>query len=155
LQCIVGIANSAAVLTSVGSVPNNACGVLNGGQIYLNGANASGNPTLGARANGDIIGTAADLDNKLVWFRVAPSGNWNGNAGFAPGGSGGVGFSSIGGSGVQFFPLVAETFAPAAFTANFGDAAFSGTTPAGFTAGWPTSSSGGAGTTQARAMVLA
>jgi hypothetical protein len=124
LQPIIGIANFFATLGNVGGTPTNACGVIASGAIWLGASAAPGNPTLGGRANGDIIGIAVDLDNKLIWFRVAPSGNWNGNAGFAPGGTGGVNFTSIAGGGIPLFPLVSAISGPTVYTANFGDTSF-------------------------------
>ncbi len=136
----VGVANIFAVLSSLQTNGTNGCIVFKSGAIFLNGAAASGAPTLGARVSGDIIGIALDLNAGLVWFRVAPSGNWNGNAGFAPGGTGGVNISSLGGAGVPIFPAASFSTSPDAITANFGGSAFSGAVPAGYTSGFPTPS---------------
>lgn len=136
---LFGLANLSADLAGAGATPTNSVGVFgNTGTIFLNGANTS--ITLGARATGDIIGIAVDLDNSLIWFRVAPSGNWNANAGFAPGGTGGVSLSSIFNALTPLRPYWScSVFGGGAVTANFGDTAFSGTVPAGYTSGWPTS----------------
>jgi len=133
---VLGIANVNAILGTVASSPIGAAVTFPGGGINNNG-NTTG-LTLGARANGDIIGVAVDLDNKLVWFRVAPSGNWNGNASFSPAtATGGSNIAAIT-SGMAICPFVGSSTSTPSYTANFGDTAFSGSTPSGFTAGWPT-----------------
>ncbi len=109
-----------------------------GGDIFSNDG-ASGF-TLGADiTTGDIIGVAADLDNHKIWFRKAPSGNWNG---VAIGSSDPA--SNLGGASLTNYN--ATTLAPALgfdailnnqfWTANFGQNAFTGTVPSGFTSGW-------------------
>lgn len=104
------------------------------GIIWVN--NASTGVTLGSRSSGDIIGIAVDLINNLIWFRVAPSGNWNGNASYAPNtGVGGVAFQSIGGGGIPLYPMIFFN-ASGNIVANFGDTSFSGTVPSGFTSGF-------------------
>ena len=106
-----------------------------GGHIYLAGVPAG--PTLGARANGDIIGVALDLVNQLIWFRVAPSGNWNGSGTANPAtGVGGVSLQSIAGVGVPLYPYAYLQGSGQAYTANFGDSAFTGAVPASFTSGF-------------------
>lgn len=140
IQPLVGIANSSAPLASMASTPTGcACLASNSLIVFLNGSQAPGNPSLGTAVNGQIAGVAVDVDNHLIWFRIAPSGNWNGNASYAPGGTGGVNFSSLGGPGFAFYPAVGGSFASSNYTANFGDVAFSGAVPSGYTAGWPTS----------------
>jgi hypothetical protein len=138
-QAIHGLANINAVLNTVGGTPTNAVGVLsNTGAIYLNG-NSTG-ISFGARANGDVICIAADLDNGLVWFRIGAAGNWNANAAYAPGGSGGISLASIANSLIGLRPIYANaSSANGSDTANFGDTAFTGSVPAGYTSGWPTS----------------
>lgn len=137
-QAISGLANRNASLTGVGSTPTGGVGVLgNTGNIFLNGSSTG--ISFGVRASGDIIGFAVDLDNKLIWCRIAPSGNWNNNAGFAPGGTGGVSLTSITNALIGLTPLWGNAgAAPGAVTANFGDTAFSGAVPGGYTSGWPT-----------------
>jgi hypothetical protein len=129
----IGIANAGATMGAVN--PVGSCIVQgSGGGITLNGV-ATG-ATLGTRASGDIIGFAVDLTNQLIWFRAAPSGNWNGNASFAPGGTGGINITSISGG---IFPVLVFGFFAAntiSFTLNSGDTAFSGAVPSGFTSGF-------------------
>lgn len=139
-QTNVGVANLSASLTgTVGGFPTNNAAVVwqSGGNIWVNSAQPSGTPALGTRASGDIIGVAIDLDNKLIWFRVAPSGNWNGSGTANPATTtGGVSISAI---STPVCPLFATyTFANAdSVVANFGDSTFSGAVPSGFASGFP------------------
>jgi hypothetical protein len=105
------------------------------GTIIVN--NVASGSTLGARTAGDTIGIALDVGNNLCWFRVAPSGNWNGSGTANPAtGVGGVSISTI--TGTQFPAFWASNTGEVA-TANFGGSAFSGAVPSGFTSGWPSS----------------
>jgi hypothetical protein len=98
-----------------------------------------------------IFGIAVDLSGQLIWYRFAPSGNWNNDVSANPAtGVNGASISSIAGS---LYPFMSGSTSDKV-TANFGDAAFAGAVPSGFTVGWPTGS-GGATTVQARVMVLA
>jgi SPRY domain len=132
-NCGIGLALSTALLgpsnSTVGSILFAASGV-----TYLNGSQALA--TWGARSSGDIIGIAVDLSAQLIWFRVAPSGNWNGSGTANPAtGTGGVSFSGIGGT--LLFPAYSTGVTGQVATADFGASAFSGTVPSGFTSGWP------------------
>jgi hypothetical protein len=141
-NCGVGVANGLAVLSSVASQPVNAAFVQGAsGNIWVNNANTG--VTLGARANGDIIGVALDLTNNLIWFRASPSGNWNGNAGYAPGGTGGISIAAIKTYSPMFGLFCVNNNAAQTITANFGDTAFSGAVPAGFTSGFTAGLGGG------------
>jgi hypothetical protein len=135
----VGVANAAAALGTVDATSTNACFVLaSTGNITINNANSGS--TLGARANGDIIGVALDQDNKRIWFRVAPAGNWNGSGTANPAtGVGGISIASISFDAVlaPLYGLFASNGSGNVVTANFGDTAFSGTVPVGFTSGFP------------------
>jgi len=130
----LGIANMQAALTFGGSPTNAAVIYQSSGAIWVN--NVSTGVNLGARSNGDVIGIALDLTNQLIWFRVAPAGNWNNNAGFSPGGTGGISISSVASAGIPVSPVLAQTSSAPVITANFGDTAFSGAVPAGFTSGF-------------------
>jgi hypothetical protein len=104
------------------------------GPIYVDTVNTG--KTLGARAANDIIGIAVDLNARLIWFRVAPAGNWNGDATANPAtGAGGVSFTILG-IGIQAYPVATFGTGADAITANFGNSAFSGTVPSGFTSGF-------------------
>lgn len=119
--------------------------------IYVNGS-AVGNLGSGL-TTGTIAGAALDLSNSLVWFRRGPAANWNNSGTANPAtGTGGI---SIPGS-TTWFPFAGFTgiFGGQSLTANFGDSAFNGAVPSGFTAGWP-STAGGGGAAQARVLVMA
>ena len=137
----LGIANSAAVLSSVAPTPTNACLVYHSGAIWLNNVNTG--LTLGALTSGNVIGIALDLANQAIWFRLGAAGNWNGNASSNPASNtGGVNFSSIGGGGAApIYPCYAFGASAEQFTANFGDTAFVGAVPSGFTSGFPAGAS--------------
>jgi hypothetical protein len=130
----VGIALSTA---NLGNFPIGSVGsaiVYNSGIVWVNNVNM-GNSPMGNFPNGSIIGIAADFTASLIWFRVAPAGNWNGSATANPAtGTGGISIASISGT---LYPLFAPNAAGDAATANFGMSAFSGAVPSGFTAGWP------------------
>lgn len=134
----IGVANPGAVIPG-GGTPVGSCVLAQSGQVFVNGPNSAG-ISFGSITTGSVIGVAVDLTNRLIWFRLAPSGNWNANAAYAPGGAGGVNIASIGGGGVPLMPFVFFNSTPQAVTANFGDSAFTGTVPSGYTSGWPTSS---------------
>lgn len=103
--------------------------------IYTNGGSTG--LTLGAMTNGTIIGMAVDLDNRKIWMRKAPSGNWNGQAIGSQNPVGTVGGVTIpAGSMVPFFGCSGANSGNSV-TANFGATTFSGAVPSGFTSGWP------------------
>lgn len=110
------------------------------GNIVVNGTGSGS--TLGLIPTSAVIGVALDIDAKLIWFRVAPSGNWNGNASADPAtGIGGVNIASI--ATGPLYPFMTGQ-ALDAITANFGASGFTGPLPAnGFYSGWL----GGAGPT--------
>lgn len=89
---------------------------------------------LGSIINSTVIGIALDLVNSLVWFKVLPSGNWNGSGAADP--ATGVGGLSLWGPGIPIYPYAPFGNAGDKITANFGDSAFTGTAPSGFTAGF-------------------
>src|SRR5436190_3332458 len=126
----LGVGTSSA-LFSTASLVGNAI-TIKSGNIYVNSNTVQG--TLGARANGDIIGVAVDLTARLIWFRVAPAGNWNGSGTANPAtGIGGFSISALTGALFPFY--VNGTGSGAVVTANFGASAFTGSVPSGFTSG--------------------
>jgi len=100
------------------------------GNIWSNGSNLQ---TLATRSSGDVIGMAIDLDNRKAWYRVAPSGNWNGQPTDNPATNTG-GVTILAGFIVPFYVSNANAQVT---TANFGASAFTGAVPSGFTSGWP------------------
>jgi hypothetical protein len=117
---------------------------LDGGLVFQNTGVIFSNDTstglsLGSSiANGDVIGVAVDLDNHKVWFRKAPSGNWNGQAIGSQNPASNVGGASLSNySATTMAPFAGfESSAGGVWTANFGASAFTGAVPSGFTSGW-------------------
>ena len=111
------------------------CMTFRSGSIYSNGSSTGIN--FGNRAQGDVIGVAVDLDNRKIWFRIAPSGNWNNSGTANPA-------TNVGGVTIPAGAMVPScTFggplgtAGQTQTVNFGASAFVGAVPSGFTSGWP------------------
>jgi hypothetical protein len=147
-----GIANSSASLATVNSSQAaNAAFVNFQGVIFFNGSNSGTN--IGQLANHGIVGVALDMTGKLLWLRSGAAGNWNGSSSNNPAtGVGGLNISAIAGSGIYaLFCTTAGTNEQC--TANFGDAAFAGGVPSGFTSGFPATLPASAA--QARTMVMA
>lgn len=128
----VGIATGTAPF---GAGTINACCAFNTGQVNYNGTNTGQN--IGATANGGVICIALDLTNKLVWFRSGAAGNWNGNATYNPAtGVGGISIASIAAGIIPVYGFEECGSSVSVVTANFGDSAFSGAVPSGFTSGF-------------------
>jgi hypothetical protein len=140
-SCGAGIALLSAPLLPT---PINAVIVNQGNGIIFNNAVNTG-ASLGASTvvTGVTLGIAVDFIAGLAWFRVAPAGNWNGSGTGNPAtGAIGVNFAPISSGGTaQFFGWTCCNGGTNATTANFGDSAFTGAVPSGFTAGFPSSSS--------------
>ena len=100
------------------------------GTMLVNGSNVG---SITGAANGARFGHAIDLDNRRIWFRVAPSGNWNNNASYNPATNTG-GWTLPSGS---MLPYLFPHSSGDVVTANFGASAFTGAVPSGFIAGWP------------------
>ena len=130
-----GLATASATLTGGGlagqAVVTRSLGGING-SIYINGTHSGSQ--LGVVANA-VIGIAVDLTAGLIWFRIAPAGNWNGSGTANPAtGAGGISLGALAGS--TLLPLFAAALATEDVTANFGGSAFTGAVPSGFTSGW-------------------
>lgn len=131
---VAGFGNRNASLSSAGTgtVYYNRSGQLSvNGSLILTG--------LTALTAGAVVCAALDIDNKLIWFRVGAAGNWNGNASYNPAtGVGGVSIAVLL-PPTSLLPLYPYTSNWSdTITANFGDSAFVGSVPSGFTAGFPT-----------------
>ena len=112
-----------------------ACGLDTDGGIYVNNAGAL---VIGDIPNGAVVGIAVDLDAHLIWFRKTAAGNWNNSGTANPAtGVGGVSIPGLGGS-VAASPAFSSQIDADKVTANFGDSAFAGAVPSGFTSGFPT-----------------
>jgi hypothetical protein len=130
----VGICTAAANLATVNGNSTAAAAATRLGSIFVNNVNTGA--TLGTRAVNDVIGVAVDATARLIWFRVAPSGNWNGSGTADPAaGTGGLNISAL--SGALFVLASTGSTANDVVTVNFGASAFSGAVPSGFTSGWP------------------
>lgn len=128
----LGIALATASLTA----PTTACAKIQRttGNILVNNINTGSSISGGsAIAAGSVIGMAVDFTAQLIWFRLGAAGQWNGSGTANPAtGVGGLSITPIAGALFAFMNGQQDTV-----TANFGDTAFSGTVPAGFTAGFP------------------
>lgn len=149
----VGVGNVRAAGTSnLGVSGTDLAGTLKAGNVVVNGSQslvmqdvggattATSSITFAARVQGDTICVALDLDNGLIWFRTNATGNWNNNAARDPAtGKGGISLAALGvGPGTDYYPWLALDLAASTvqkLTANFGQNAFIGTAPAGFS-GW-------------------
>jgi len=148
----IGIASLSATLSVSPVSAVGTSGVAKAtGLIYVDGATTG--ITLGALTAGAVVCVAMDCTGRLVWYRLGAAGNWNNSGAANP--ATGVGGVSVSGFG-DGIPAVWLNSTNDQITANFGDTAFSGVVPAGFTAGWTVAAGGGSVTaSQARAMVLA
>jgi len=116
-----------------------SCGLIRTGLIYLDGTNTAA-AAFGTIANGTVVGIAFDVDARLIWFRLGAGGNWNNNAAYSPvTGTGGV-LTKLG-LGIPAFPAAIFTANGDQTTANFGDSAFVGAVPSGFTSGFTSGAS--------------
>jgi hypothetical protein len=130
----VGLGRAGANLSNVGPSPFSAALMYNTGAIYID--NLATGSSLGSRSTGNVIGIAVDRTANLVWFRVAPSGNWNGSGTANPAtGTGGLSISATNMLGA-LFGLVAPGASGNGATGNFGASSFTGSVPSGFTAGF-------------------
>lgn len=79
----------------------------------------------------------------LAWCRVGATGDWNNDPSANPAtGAGGIDLTATGDPPNPMGPIV-HISGGGQQTFNFGNTAFAGAVPAGFTAGWPGSGSGG------------
>jgi hypothetical protein len=138
-QTAIGVFAGNTTLTGTPTPPNPLTAAINAstGNLYINFVQPAGSPGLGTISANAVIGVAVDVTNGLAWFRISPSGNWNGNAANNPAtGAGGLAIPWAG-KGYGVYAMYATTAAAAAVTANFGATAFSGAVPSGFTSGFP------------------
>ena len=129
----VGLATSTAAFNTNSATTGKAT-VNGGGGIFVNGTNTG--TALGTISSGTVVGIAVDLSANLIWFRIAPAGNWNAGGTANPAtGVGGISISAI--AGTSLYPTFGGGTANTQVgTANFGASAFTGAVPSGFAAGW-------------------
>lgn len=137
----VGVATHDSSFTNIGN--NATTGSMmypnfGGGAVYANGSQVPA-AALGARLSGDVIGIAVDCDNDKIWFKKVngtPT-NWNGSLNGDPAsGTGSVTLTSTAIEPICAFGGGAGNSGNS-FDFNFGDSAFTGSLPSGFTSGWP------------------
>lgn len=129
------MASASAFGSSIGAGggPAGSFGLNHVGTVYVDGVSALGG--FGTIANGTVVCFAVDASARLLWVRVAAAGNWNLSASANP--ATGAGGLAIGlGRGIPFHPACSLTGTGEQITANFGDTAFTGTPPSGYTAGF-------------------
>lgn len=129
----VGLATATAAFNTATTTTGKAF-VNGGGAVWVNAVSVG--VGLGTISSGMVVGIAVDLSAHLIWFRVAPAGNWNASGTANPAtGVGGISISALAGT---LYPTFGGGSATGQVgTANFGASAFTGTPPSGFTAGWP------------------
>jgi hypothetical protein len=127
-----GLALSTATFSTAPATTGKAT-VNGGGTIFVNGASTG--VGIGTVSSGTVVGIAVDLTANLIWFRIAPAGNWNAGGTANPAtGTGGISISAIAGT---LYPTFGGGAANSQVgTANFGASAFTGAVPSGFAAGW-------------------
>jgi hypothetical protein len=147
LTALNAITSGIALLKSAGAynsglADNTVLYVGNGGGTSFGAIFANTGSTgfaLGSLSGSPTIGVAVDFTHIKIWFRIAPSGNWNGGGTADPAtNTGRADISGAVGGGASAGPVV--NFAgnsSEAVTFNFGASAFVGTVPSGFTSGWP------------------
>jgi hypothetical protein len=107
------------------------------GRIYSNDAYSGF--SIGA-LSGNVVCCAIDRANKKAWFRVGPSGLWNGqalNLADPANNIGGVSISSYDLKAMGPISVCGSTFGGHRSIFNAGQLPFAAVVPAGFTAGWP------------------
>ena len=123
--------------TTIGTVGVNSTGQVqcdNSATVSIDGGSVV--VGLGTITAGTVVCIAVDLTNRLAWFRLGAAGNWNASASRNPAtGSGGIFCKNLG-IGIPAYPAVNVVALNDQITANFGDSAFTGAAPAGFTSGF-------------------
>ncbi len=129
----VGVANGTLSISGAVSSSAGQCNVNRNGVIQVDATNTGS--TLGAWASGAVICIAFDCSTTLIWFRLGAAGLWNGSASANPTtGSGGIATKL--GLGIPAYPLALLNATSDQITANFGDTAFTGAVPSGYTSGF-------------------
>jgi hypothetical protein len=128
-----GSASLSAGFATGGGGSAGTCGVGQTGNILVDGTNTLIN--IGSFTSGAVICIAFDVGARLAWFRLGAAGNWNGSASANPAtGTGGI--ANTLGDGIPLYPAISLIGNGSVSTANFGDTAFTGTVPSGFTSGF-------------------
>jgi len=129
----VGIATQSVAIGAMSGAVGTSY-VSRAGTIVVDGA--SSGFSLGTITAGTVVCVAVDCTARLVWYRAGAAGNWNANASNNPAtGVGGVSINSLG-VGIPLYPATTLVATNDQVTANFGDTAFTGAVPSGFTSGF-------------------
>jgi len=132
----VGLANSLLVLSNAptGSTLIGLCALMRNGSVYVDGSIAASG--FGVISSGAVICIAVDLTARLIWFRIGGGGNWNTVASNNPAtGVGGIVLGALG-NAIPAYPTAWINTLNDQITANFGDTAFTGAVPSGYTSGF-------------------
>jgi hypothetical protein len=127
--------NGFSVAKPVGS----SCGAIRTGLILVDGVSTG--ISLGT-ITGLVVCIAFDVSARLIWFRLGAGGNWNNSASANPA-TGVGGIATTIGIGIPVYPAALLVSSTDAITANFGDTAFTGAVPSGFTSGFTAGASAG------------
>lgn len=131
----VGISLPGANFTTLGNTGTGGAMLGHNGNINVNGTNVVTGG--GTQTSGTVVNLAIDLTAGLFWAKSTVMVNWNNSGTANPAtGTGGVSLAALGGAH-NLYPAVNVGSNGEALTANFGDSAFSGAVPTGFTAGFP------------------
>jgi hypothetical protein len=119
LTALNGVNSGIALLKSTGAYADVTSGLAadntvvifgNGGGAPFGGIFANTGSTgfaLGSLSGSPTIGVAVDFTHGLIWFRIAPSGNWNGSGTADPAtNTGGITISGAIGGGASAGPVV-------------------------------------------------
>jgi hypothetical protein len=137
VQSGCGVASLQTSLTQSLASQSGPCALFHNGAVYSDGVQF-GSSIFGASVvSGVVVGMALDLASRQMWFRLGAAGFWNANAGANPAtGVGGVYLPGLG-PGAPVYPALTFGATSDAATLNFGDSAFTGVVPSGFTSGFP------------------
>jgi hypothetical protein len=123
----VGLVNRSYNMASgnILGTDNNGIGYKSSGAVVLNNVTLT---TIATYVQGNVIGVAVDIENRLIWFRVG-TGNWNNSGTANPAtGVGGIDYSSM--ALTSLFPAAGGSATGAVMTAAF--STFTNTAPSGF-----------------------
>lgn len=112
-----------------------SCALVRSGLVHMGSGDVAG-VAFGVIPNGTVVCIAYDIGVGTIWFRLGAAGLWNTNAAANPAtGVGGILTSGLG-SIWPIFPTTWFAGTSDQTTANFGDTAFVGAVPSGFTSGF-------------------
>ncbi|MGY4170956.1 hypothetical protein [Bradyrhizobium sp. USDA 4529] len=135
----IGLASTSATIADLSTAINSTMlfqagqNIFHGGAIWGNGVNSGWDLNTYIAVN-DVIGIAADIDNRTAWFRnVTQGGAWNGPI---AAGDPATNINGVALPAGPIIPAVAFGLDNDVYTANFGATPFLGGVPSGFALGW-------------------